>query len=195
MAKSLKKGEIRRLPNGDIEIGVGFKPFLGVKPLTKQIVDADGAVRTMVSYDGDTWALDGRKLATRLTRSMAAKKRMAKGRNAVLAAHNAIKATIAGMSAKRANVERPRREARPLLLPVVARSVAGGRGRSNPKPRKIPKDRTRDIRPVHFHRCHGKRFVCSCDTPWKKSTCGGSAGCLHDISPWQFGKLLEAAFL
>ena len=144
--------------------------------MEKKIIDADGNERTLVSYDGSSWGMDTARAATRFKRATNLHKSIAKK------AKHRIEAE--GLS------ERDTPD--PVLIPVWRDSPLLSRKKGKRKNRKNRKDgrEVRIMKAVHSHRCHGKIFMCCCDTPWLKRKCGGDF-CLYSMSPTQILKLMK----
>lgn len=160
----MKRGKVKVLPNGDAHIGLGFVPMSIVTPFTRRIRSADGTWRTLISYDGSTWAMDGHREKVRQNRSAT----LHRGKVRAIRAIHGATSTV--------------RDVQPALLTLgvdhYPDTPKSGNGKAKrPRPPKPEPDVVR-LRPVHHHWCHGLKFVCSCDTPYFRRPCGGDAGCL-----------------
>ncbi len=71
-----------------------------------------------------------------------------------------------------------KRRIQSAILPEVHSPILGKEKgkkhalRRNLRTKKEPE--VRFVKAVHFHRCHGRKYSCSCDTPWFRRPCGGS---------------------
>lgn len=153
-----------------------------VRRIEKTVRAADGTVRKLVSYDGETWQMD----------KMAARRRVTSATNlhGRKFEKKLKKKFVAYTNPGTQEVPDP------VILPVDYHGTPligkdkGKKGRRNMRRKKEQNVVQRAMvpgfagigmvpKPIHKHRCHGRMFVCSCDTPYLKRKCGGSV-CLRD---------------
>ncbi len=177
---------VKVLPNGDVSYTV--------QRMEKKIRAKDGTWRTLVSYDGVTWGMDVAKeqrrvrAVTNLHGKRLAKKQKAENKQARLERRvpHPITRERQFQVANNQHASEPRRP-HPVILPVTPSGspMLGKAKGKNQKYRRNLKKRVVQLepkvellKPVHYHRCHYKRYPCSCDTPWQRRLCGGDK-CLY----------------
>lgn len=74
----------------------------------------------------------------------------------------------------------------PVILPVIHHGEPlHGRAKGKKRTKKNPKDsrevKRTPLQAAHYHRCHGRKFICKCDRPWEKRLCG-TTKCLIGLS-------------
>jgi len=148
----MKPGKVEKKPDGSVEISIGIQQkSIGRDLLCK-----------LVSYDGGAhWVLDGQREQTRIARA----DNLHPGYTA-----NAEEASAEARTPNLADSPDP------VLVRIDRQSTPrGGRGRAK-KPRRLKEVHVKE-KPAtahHFHRCHGKTFVCTCSTPYFKRKCGNT---------------------
>ena len=164
--------------------------------MERKIRANDGTWRTIVSYDGGlTWQMNASAAHRRITAatnlSNAESKKYGNSKKKydwngeLVTFKTKLEKTYqayVGPDAEDSKV--PNRHAGPVLLPVEHHGspiLGKAKGkpqkyRKNLRPKREPQ--VKIMRPVHWHYCHGRRYVCSCDEKWKRRPCGGDAGCL-----------------
>lgn len=169
-----------------------------VRKIDKVIRAADGTLRKMVSFDGgETWVWDKKahKEQSRLNNVA----RLQEGRRRKKDP-DFIRWPESWDEEKRQEIDartNPGVQAVPLpvILPVtrygsrpVKKTGKNQKYRKNLRPKK--ERNVRILRPVHFHRCHGEKFICACATPKVKRLCGGKEGefCLHASIQEEFAR-------
>src|SRR6266699_2375680 len=166
--------------------------------MERKIRAKDGTWRTIVSYDGGlTWQMNANAAARRITAAanlLGNKKFFGKNKKPKFFWNGepvSFQTKLAKTYQAYVGPEKdedskvPTRHAGPVILPVEHHG-SPILGKAKGKPQKYRRNlRTKRepqvqiMRPVHWHYCHGKRYVCSCDEKWKRRPCGGDAGCLH----------------
>lgn len=157
-----------------IRAGVSLAPPWQRKTTSKRCHKCRGAGESeqrLVSYDGISWQMDQHKARRRLQSAINLKgKRWAKQKEKQLDVAT--------------NKHAEKRKPESTLIQVDHHGspfLGKAKGKNQKYKRNLKRKKEREVkimRPVHFHRCHGERFSCSCDTPWKKRRCGGQY-CLH----------------
>jgi hypothetical protein len=158
---------------------------IAVNKLEKTIRASDGTLQKMVSFDGEVWRLEAHenKEALRLSRA------------ANLRGRKWLKAKTQHFNARHVNQGTGYQP--PVILPVEhhGNPFLGKEKGKNQKYRRNLRRRKADkevklkrenididkLPVIHRHRCHDKFFICSCEFPYLKRKCGGSAGCLREM--------------
>lgn len=139
---------------------------ISIQRAEKVIRASDGTLQLMVSFDGETWVLEKNQQKEKLRLSRAAN----------LHGSQWIEARKAELQSRidPGNPKTPD----PEILPVThhGQRIVKKRGKQQKYRRNLRKKHERNVlisQPVHFHRCHGTKYSCSCETPWKSRRCGG----------------------
>jgi hypothetical protein len=185
---------------------------IAVNKLEKTIRASDGTLQKMVSFDGEVWRLEAQenKEAVRLQRST----QLAQVRWKTKVAKLKDKKKYPALSPEDIRHEAGPHPAKKQTDHFNARHVNEGTGYKAPisvavsrhgnaflgkeqgKKHKYKRNLKRKpadrevplLRPSHKHFCHGKSYVCACETWWLRRPCGGNAGCMKDVLAKRFKK-------